>query len=91
MRDAKAPSAVASVESALQAAWFRQDGVHLLQAAHFAPLVDIDGEPGAAGTPLELVFEERFRWPVPLIPFLRPRHGIVIARTRPTSTSGKKF
>eukprot|EP00730_Choanoeca_flexa_P014351 TRINITY_DN6247_c0_g1_i1.p1 TRINITY_DN6247_c0_g1~~TRINITY_DN6247_c0_g1_i1.p1 ORF type:complete len:797 (+),score=240.53 TRINITY_DN6247_c0_g1_i1:45-2435(+) len=50
--------------------WFRQDGVHLLSDEVF-DVLDAD---------VELTCSERFRGSVPLLPLLRPYHGIWIAR-----------
>lgn len=82
------------IEAALQAAWFRQDGVHFITARDVAPLfrdmppalqdeLDEDGADDAkkpiVGGALDLTYLERFRGSVPIIPFLRPYHGVLIA------------
>eukprot|EP00055_Hartaetosiga_balthica_P010606 m.45773 g.45773 ORF g.45773 m.45773 type:complete len:764 (-) comp7235_c3_seq1:359-2650(-) len=51
--------------------WFKQDGVHLLPNDRF----DVLAENG-----IEAVCSERFRGSVPLLPILRPWHGIWIGR-----------
>jgi S-adenosylmethionine-diacylgycerolhomoserine-N-methlytransferase len=50
--------------------WFKQDGVHLLRDSIFNAV-----EPDT----ITYVHGERFRGAVPLVPFLRPWHGIWIA------------
>jgi ubiquinone/menaquinone biosynthesis C-methylase UbiE len=83
------------IEAALQAAWFRQDGVHFITARDVAPLfrdvpaslqdeLDEDGSGEDAKKPivggaLDLTYLERFRGSVPIIPFLRPYHGVLVA------------
>jgi ubiquinone/menaquinone biosynthesis C-methylase UbiE len=56
--------------------WFKQDGVILLERSvlqKVAHLFDFSAVP-----------DEMFRRRVPLLPFLRPWHGVVMAPTAPT-------
>lgn len=71
-------SMLRAIEASLQAAWFRQDGVHLLRPADVAPVLRSTGKQRA----LEHVFLDRFRGAVPLLPILRPFHGVFIAQAQ---------
>ena len=54
--------------------WFKQDAVILLKAAVFKSIQDeVD---------LRIVPQERFRKRVPLLPLLRPWHGVMVAPSR---------
>lgn len=68
----------------------KQDGVTLLRAHHFLPTLNVADE-SSKREPLELVYFERFRSAVPLLPILRPHHGILIARTRVASGATNVF
>ena len=72
-------SLLRSVEAQLQALWFKQDGVHLLRAHDVAPLFRQDSNVNQS-KPLDCIWLERFRGSVPLLPILRPYHGILIAQ-----------
>ena len=59
-------------EALFQRTWFRQDGVHLLDSEIMEKIQKTT----------EVVWDERFRGSVPLIPLLRPYHGAYVARTK---------
>jgi len=59
------------LESVLLKNWFAMDHVHLLTDDQ----VDKLGSNG-----LETIWDNRFRGPVPFLPFLNPFHGVYIAK-----------
>jgi len=63
------------VEALFQRSWFKQDGVHLLDSQIMEKIEKST----------EVVWDERFRGSVPLIPMLRPYHGAYVARTKSKS------
>ena len=62
-------------EALFQRKWFQQDGVHLLDNQIMEKIQKST----------EVVWDERFRGSVPLIPMLRPYHGAYVARTKSKS------